>query len=55
VDECKISIDNKEAKQLVDVALHWGEPHISGVFGFLCAGVIYVMNLISALIIMYDR
>jgi hypothetical protein len=24
-------------KQLVDIAPHWGEPHISCVDGFLCA------------------
>jgi hypothetical protein len=54
VNECKIVMNNKEAKWLVDVAPHWGEPHISSVSSFLCV-VIYVMNLLSALIMMYNR
>ena len=27
----------KKKKLLVDIAPHWGEPHISCVFGFVCA------------------
>jgi hypothetical protein len=35
---CNILANNKEAKQFVEVAPPWGEPHISGVSWFaLCS------------------
>jgi hypothetical protein len=36
-------MNNKEAKRLVDVAPHWGEPRISGVLWFDLCNFIYVM------------
>jgi hypothetical protein len=47
-------VNNKEAKWFVDVAPPWGEPHISGVSWVGLCYVIYVMNLLSDLIMMYD-
>jgi hypothetical protein len=35
--------NNKEAKRLVDIAPHWGEPRISGVLWFALCNVISVM------------
>ena len=52
--ECKILVDNKEVKWLVDVAPHWGEPRISGVSLFSLCYFISVMALFSALIIIYN-
>ena len=43
MNECKIQAHNKEAKRLVDVAPHWGEPRISGVSWFSLCNVISVM------------
>jgi hypothetical protein len=39
----RLKEDNKEDEELVDVAPHWGEPHISCVVVSLC--IIVVMLL----------
>jgi hypothetical protein len=41
----------------VDIAPHWGEPHISCVCCALCdvVDIVYDVYLLSALIFMYDR
>jgi hypothetical protein len=59
VEECEILKINKQENKnkLVDVAPHWGEPHISCVlmcfvqYSSCCLWV----YLLSALILMYDR
>jgi hypothetical protein len=43
VNECNRQANNKEAKQLVDVAPYWGEPHISGILWFSLCNVISIM------------
>jgi hypothetical protein len=48
-------MNNKEAKNLVDVAPHWGEPRIFGVLWVALCCVIFVMNLLSDLIMMCNR
>jgi hypothetical protein len=55
VNECNILANNKEAKRFVDVAPPWCEPHIFGVSWFSLCYVISVMNLLSGLIMMYNR
>jgi hypothetical protein len=55
VTGCKILANNKEAKQFVDIAPPWGEPHISGVSWFALCSVISVMHFLSALIIMCNE
>jgi hypothetical protein len=44
VTECKILVNNKEAKRFVDVAPPWGEPRISSVSSFALCCVIFVMH-----------
>jgi hypothetical protein len=55
VNRCNILVNNKEVKRFVDVAPPWGEPHISGVPWFSLCCIIYVMNLLSAWIMMCNR
>jgi hypothetical protein len=46
----------RREEELVDVAPHWGEPHISCVM-VLCAMffVLLCIYMLSALFLMYDR
>jgi hypothetical protein len=55
VTGCKILANNRKAKQFVGVAPPWGEPHTSSVSWFSLCCVIFVMNLLSALIMMCNR
>jgi hypothetical protein len=46
----------KNMKHLVDVAPHWGEPHISCVFGVLCVMLcLSFIFLVILLLCMMDR
>jgi hypothetical protein len=55
VTGCNILENNREVKKFLDVAPPWGEPRISGVSWFSLCFVIYVMNILSALIMMCNR
>jgi hypothetical protein len=39
----RLTKDNKEEEELVDVAPHWGEPHISYVVIALCSMVVMLL------------
>ena len=43
----RLTEDNKEDEELMDVAQHWGEPHISCVMVSLCI-MLYVSDVIYA-------
>jgi hypothetical protein len=55
VTRCNILVNNKEAKRFVDLAPHWGEPHLSSVSWFSFCSVFSVMHLVSALIMMCNE